>query len=153
MDASTNIRQKVRGNEIQLYLQMNNQKFTYTLLYFYRVREYKKTVVFLISLLLVMTALCRIQGPHQEWVALIRSNVWWVVYWTGLGVLSSVGLGTGLHTFLLYLGPHIAAVTIAAYECGALNFPEPPYPEDIICPTEPDPRMAASIWNIMSKVR
>ncbi|XP_026466447.1 vacuole membrane protein 1-like isoform X2 [Ctenocephalides felis] len=118
-----------------------------------KVREYKKTVVFLISLLLVMTALCRIQGPHQEWVALIRSNVWWVVYWTGLGVLSSVGLGTGLHTFLLYLGPHIAAVTIAAYECGALNFPEPPYPEDIICPTEPNPRMAASIWNIMSKVR
>jgi hypothetical protein len=24
-------------------------------------------------------------------------------YWTGLGILSSVGLGTGLHTFILYL--------------------------------------------------
>lgn len=24
-------------------------------------------------------------------------------YWIGLGILSSVGLGTGLHTFLLYL--------------------------------------------------
>lgn len=49
-------------------------------------------------------------------------------YWVGLGVLSSVGLGTGLHTFLLYLGPHIARVTLAAYECNSLNFPEPPYP-------------------------
>ncbi len=27
----------------------------------------------------------------------------WCCYWIGLGILSSVGLGTGLHTFLLYL--------------------------------------------------
>ena len=54
--------------------------------------------------------------------------------WVGLGVLSSVGLGTGLHTFLLYLGPHIAAVTLAAYECGSTDFPAPPYPDSIVCP-------------------
>ena len=34
-----------------------------------------------------------------------------------LGVASSIGLGTGLHTFVLYLGPHIAKVTMVAYEC------------------------------------
>jgi hypothetical protein len=28
----------------------------------------------------------------------------WCGWWVGLGILSSVGLGTGLHTFLLYLG-------------------------------------------------
>jgi len=78
--------------------------------------------------------------------------VWWL-YWVGLGVLSSVGLGTGLHTFVLYLGPHIAAVTMAAYECGALNFPEPPYPDQIVCPTENDPLWAVGILNIMRKVR
>jgi len=39
-----------------------------------------------------------------------------------LGVLSSIGLGTGLHTFVLFLGPHIAEVTAAAYTCGNLNF-------------------------------
>ena len=33
------------------------------------------------------------------------------MWWVGLGVLSSVGLGTGLHTFLIYLGPHIAQVS------------------------------------------
>jgi hypothetical protein len=66
--------------------------------------------------------------------------------------LSSVGLGTGLHTFLLYLGPHIAAVTLAAYECESLNFPEPPYPDEIICPDERNP-LAVSILSIMSKVR
>lgn len=78
--------------------------------------------------------------------------IWWL-YWIGLGVLSSVGLGTGLHTFVLYLGPHIAAVTMAAYECGALNFPEPPYPDQIICPTTIDPMWTAGILNIMRKVR
>lgn len=33
---------------------------------------------------------------------------------------SSIGLGTGLHTFILYLGPHIAQVTLAANECNSL---------------------------------
>ena len=48
----------------------------------------------------------------------MEQYILWCLWWVGLGVLSSVGLGTGLHTFLLYLGPHIAAVTMAAYECG-----------------------------------
>lgn len=69
-----------------------------------------------------------------------------------VGILSSVGLGTGLHTFLLYLGPHIAAVTLAAYECDSLNFPQPPYPDEIICP-EGGGGVAVSILSIMSKVR
>lgn len=86
-------------------------------------------------------------------------KAWWCVYWVGLGVLSSVGLGTGLHTFLLYLGPHIASVTLAAYECRSLNFPEPPYPDEIVCPDSPSPSWGAeaSVWSavlaIMAKVR
>ena len=35
-----------------------------------------------------------------------------------LGIASSVGLGTGLHTFVLYLGPFIAKVTMASNECN-----------------------------------
>lgn len=30
-------------------------------------------------------------------------NIKTAFYWVGLGFLSSVGLGTGLHTFVLYL--------------------------------------------------
>jgi len=37
-----------------------------------------------------------------------------------LGIASSVGLGTGLHTFVLYLGPWIAKFTMAANECGTI---------------------------------
>jgi hypothetical protein len=62
----------------------------------------------------------------------------WCAWWVGLGVLSSVGFGTGLHTFILYLGPHIAAVTLAAYECGTTDFPSPPYPDAILCPDDDD---------------
>jgi hypothetical protein len=39
-------------------------------------------------------------------------------WWIGLGVASSIGLGTGLHTFVLYLGPHIAKVALAASACN-----------------------------------
>ena len=35
-------------------------------------------------------------------------------YWVVLGILSSVGLGSGLHTFVLFLGPHILRVANAA---------------------------------------
>ena len=40
------------------------------------------------------------------------------MYWILLGVASSIGLGTGLHTFVLYLGPHIAKVVVASIDCG-----------------------------------
>ena len=33
----------------------------------------------------------------------LKSVLLWWAYWVGLGILSSVGLGTGLHTVLLYL--------------------------------------------------
>ena len=39
-------------------------------------------------------------------------------WWVGLGIASSIGFGTGLHTFVLYLGPHIAKVTMAANACN-----------------------------------
>lgn len=71
-------------------------------------------------------------GAHQEHVQNIEKHILWWSWWVLLGVLSSIGLGSGLHTFLIYLGPHIAAVTMAAYECQSLDFPEPPYPERLV---------------------
>lgn len=31
----------------------------------------------------------------------------YVVWWVGLGILSSIGLGTGMHSGLLFLFPHM----------------------------------------------
>ncbi|KAF5307405.1 hypothetical protein FQR65_LT06919 [Abscondita terminalis] len=114
--------------------------------------EYKKSVVTATFTVLMLMTVTKLNGPHQAVVQEVYKQMLWCLYWTGLGILSSVGLGTGLHTFLLYLGPHIAKVTLAAYECDSLNFPEPPYPDEIICPTTED-SYVVSILAIMSKVR
>lgn len=70
-------------------------------------------------------------------------------------------------------GPHIASVTLAAYECGSVDFPEPPYPDQIVCPQQEQPgseteqvgmeaevlmgstavQGSISLWAIISKVR
>lgn len=78
----------------------------------------------------VLCAFYHIPGRHQALITMIETNLWFVVYWVGLGFLSAFGMGTGLHTFILYLGPHIASVTLAAYECNSLDFPSPPYPDE-----------------------
>ena len=37
----------------------------------------------------------------------------YLVWWLGLGVLSSVGLGTGMHSGLLFLFPYMLKVCLA----------------------------------------
>lgn len=108
-----------------------NTEITFKLfLNFHRFLEHKLWIAILVGLIAVLSTLYHVPGNHQIIVTAIRENLWFVTYWVGLGVLSSVGLGTGLHTFLLYLGPHIASVTLAAYECNSLDFPSPPYPDE-----------------------
>jgi len=71
------------------------------------------------SLLVVfLAAFVKIDGPHEPYRDEILDIGYFIAYWLILGIASSVGLGTGLHTFMLYLGPHIATVTLAANECG-----------------------------------
>ncbi|KAJ8403864.1 hypothetical protein AAFF_G00347320 [Aldrovandia affinis] len=111
------------------------------------------TVVAVLLLLVLFSVAYSIEGTHQKHVQYLEKKFLWCAYWVGLGILSSVGLGTGLHTFLLYLGPHIASVTLAAYECGSIAFPEPPYPDQIVCPESEALEGSISLWTIMSKVR
>ncbi|XP_068159047.1 vacuole membrane protein 1 [Drosophila tropicalis] len=118
-----------------------------------RLLQQRLLLAVLIVLGIVFSIIYKFDGPHQLAIEFIRRNTWFFIYWLGLGVLSSVGLGTGLHTFLLYLGPHIASVTLAGYECNSLNFPQPPYPDEIVCPDEPYVKRMPNIWSIMSKVR
>lgn len=51
--------------------------------------------------------LCHVVDRPSLWplqyVRFAEKKTLWCAYWAGLGILSSVGLGTGLHTFLLYL--------------------------------------------------
>ncbi|KAK9767477.1 hypothetical protein K7432_002704 [Basidiobolus ranarum] len=80
-------------------------------------------LIFLITTLTVLGYLFyTLDGMHQPTVQYIEGEILWIGYWIMLGVASSIGLGTGLHTFVLFLGPHIASVTLTAYECGSLDF-------------------------------
>ncbi|KAI9337481.1 hypothetical protein BDR26DRAFT_863669 [Obelidium mucronatum] len=55
-------------------------------------------------------------------VAHFLDLVSWFSWWILLGIASSIGLGTGLPTFVLFLGPWIAKVTMTAYALESLNF-------------------------------
>ncbi|XP_058831087.1 vacuole membrane protein 1-like isoform X2 [Topomyia yanbarensis] len=101
-------------------------------LYGRRLILHRKLIIGLVTFLTLTFLLCYTPGYHQQFVQLVKKKGFFIFYWAGLGVLSSVGLGTGLHTFILYLGPHIASVTLAAYECNSLDFPEPPYPNEFL---------------------
>lgn len=115
--------------------------------------QHKLTLLLFILLGIGGAVIYKADGPHQQYLHGMETYLLWCGWWVGLGVLSSVGLGTGLHTFLLYLGPHIASVTLAAYECGSTDFPEPPYPDAIVCPEDVEEGVAMTIWKIVSKVR
>ncbi|KAF9897954.1 Vacuolar membrane protease, partial [Lobosporangium transversale] len=98
----------------------------------YLLHEFRMLLVWIVSQQYLLVALplltavvyfvYQTDGAHQPLLKHAESGLIWYGYWTLLGIASSVGLGTGLHTFILFLGPHIAEVTLAAYKCGNTNF-------------------------------
>ncbi|KAH8357663.1 hypothetical protein KR200_009896, partial [Drosophila serrata] len=123
-------------------------------IYRFLLYAYKKLMSkWLLGILMFLGIIVILPGPHAYYADFCKNYLGFAVYWLFLGMLTSVGFGAGLHTFLLYLGPHIAAVTLAAYECGTLNFPAPPYPDKKICPPEPYTHQEFDVWVILSKVR
>ncbi|KAJ1730598.1 hypothetical protein LPJ61_002928 [Coemansia biformis] len=87
-----------------------------------RIVQYPRTLAYSIALGSMYAALHGVDGPHTEALRSVDGWVGWCLYWVVLGVLSSIGLGAGLHTFVLFLGPHIARVTLTAHECASMSF-------------------------------
>jgi len=63
-----------------------------------------------------------IPGPHTEVLGQIEFGIEFAVWWLGLGILSSIGLGSGLQSGVLFLFPHIIKVALAAQTCKTLDF-------------------------------
>lgn len=55
----------------------------------------------------------QVEGNHQAYMAELATTAEYVVWWVGLGILSSVGLGSGMHTGIIFLFPHVFKVTKA----------------------------------------
>jgi len=62
------------------------------------------------------------EGDHIQYVEPIVFYMEFAVWWIGLGVLSSIGLGTGMHSGFLFTFPHVIEVTLAAQACGHVQF-------------------------------
>jgi membrane protein YqaA with SNARE-associated domain len=75
-----------------------------------------------LPLLVVYVFGISVEGAHRPWFREISTWVEFATWWVGLGVLSSVGLGTGMHSGLLFLFPHIFFVVSTAEKCNNLNF-------------------------------
>nr|GLL41758.1 vacuole membrane protein KMS1-like isoform X1 [Ipomoea trifida] len=71
-------------------------------------------------------AVCRLT-LMQHYLAQVFGYAQFGLWWVALGVASSIGFGSGLHTFVLYLGPHIAMFTIKAMKCGRVDLKTAPY--------------------------
>ena len=80
-------------------------------------QAHRQPIIFTV-LALTMFIVTPLPGSLNTSRNLTLDIVKFVIYWVGLGIASSIGLGTGLHTFILYLGPHIAQVILAANECN-----------------------------------
>ncbi|CAG8461410.1 8450_t:CDS:2 [Ambispora leptoticha] len=93
-----------------------------------------------------------VDGSHQQVIRNTQSLILWYFYWIGLGIASSVGLGTGLHTFVLFLGPYIAEVTWVAYECGNLDF-ETRGPDRFRCNPTNVGSISVSLFSIFRQVQ
>ena len=58
----------------------------------------------------------------QHWLKEVEMFTADIIWWLLLGIMSSIGFGTGIHTGILFLFPHIYKVTSAASTCRNLNF-------------------------------
>ncbi|WRX22377.1 SNARE associated Golgi protein - like 6 [Theobroma cacao] len=121
------------------HLTLTTQPFKTLRLFILAIFQYfKRSVLYLLAkggwLMLLSTLiaafgilLVTIEGPHEKHVEEVSRYVRFGLWWTALGVASSIGLGSGLHTFVLYLGPHIALFTIKAMQCGRVDLKSAPY--------------------------
>eukprot|EP00249_Psilotum_nudum_P014997 c25110_g1_i1 orf=456-1430(+) len=76
---------------------------------------------------IIWTTLFAVEGPHEQFMQECLAYFWYALWWVGLGVASSIGLGSGLHTFVLYLGPHVALFTMRSTHCGRVDLKSAQY--------------------------
>lgn len=100
----------------------------------------------------------QVPGPLTELINRIEFYVEFVVWWVGLGILSSVGLGSGLQSGVLFLYPHIIKVFLAAQTCKSLDFESETDiwfrkgPHLFKCPPQTYESTPVTFWGMWAKI-
>jgi vacuole membrane protein 1 len=79
---------------------------------------FKNSIYYMVSLLFIYLFMI----IYLPFVYMIHTYIVFTLYWTGLGVLSTIGLGTGIHTGIFFLFPFIISIKDKALECGTTDF-------------------------------
>lgn len=84
-------------------------------------KKYKKFNVIIIGFLFFILLLYRIRHRYEHLNDfLIYAEV--IIWWLSLGILSSIGLGCGMHSGVLFLFPHLYTICSTSEFCKSLNF-------------------------------
>jgi hypothetical protein len=104
------------------------------------------------ALVIFIVTLFTLHGPHQEHLTPVKVYAAWYSKWFALGVLSTIGLGMG--TFVLFLGPFIAACASAASKCKSVDFAVFG-PRAFSCPSSTSPPLGTQygVLAILNKVK
>ena len=77
--------------------------------YFFSLLSFQSSFLFLLS--------------HFFFLLLFSLIICYCIFrWVGLGILSSIGLGSGLQSGVLFLFPHIIKTCLAAQTCKTIDF-------------------------------
>ncbi|SOV83810.1 conserved Plasmodium membrane protein, unknown function [Plasmodium sp. gorilla clade G3] len=81
-------------------------------------KKYNKILILALLIILILFKI-RYEYEHlNNFIIYIEVTVWWL----SLGILSSIGLGCGMHSGVLFLFPHIYSICSTSEYCNSLNF-------------------------------
>lgn len=118
--------------------------------------KYLVTHKLIMILLFTYIGLVYFPNPFTQNILHFNLIAWRCGYWVLLGIASSIGLGTGLHTFVLYLGPFIAKVTLAANECSYFPVMNPnrwEFVDFLPCTSQSTEDNFVSFWEVLFSVQ
>jgi|MDTB01.3.fsa_nt_gb hypothetical protein len=114
---------------------------------------------FFLPLSAVWYLLEQIEHPYTEQINMFEQVIKFTVWWLSLGVLSSIGMGSGLQSGMLFLYPHIIKIFMTAQTCKTLDFEAASdmwfyqSPTQFQCPASPESRLTpVSFWGLWLKI-
>lgn len=79
-------------------------------------------IFFMLPMVVLYTILIQLPGQHIVIFEIVEYYLLFISWWVGLGILSSIGLGCGLQSGVLFMIPHIIKTCLTAQECQSTDF-------------------------------